>query len=128
MSAAEWATRRDAFDNRLLEMAGRPRCVPAHERLAKHLWRYAEQWFGFLSDPTVEATNWQAGQAVRPAVVNRKVYRGNRTVVGANAQSVLMSVLSTCRRQARSALDPVSQTLRAVGNLLLPRPGLLSSC
>src|SRR6202044_703639 len=51
--AEEWATRRDAFDGRLLELAGRSRCVPAHERLAKHLWRYAEQWFGFLSDPAV---------------------------------------------------------------------------
>jgi transposase len=125
VSPEEWGTRRDAFDNRLLEMAGCPRCVPEHERLAKHLWRYAEQWFGFLSDPTVEATNWQAEQAVRPAVVNPKVYGGNRTAVGAHAQSVLMSVLETCRRQARSALDHVSQTLRAVGNLLLTRPVLL---
>jgi hypothetical protein len=34
-------------------------------------------------------------------------------------------VQETCRRQARSALDHVSQTLRAVGNLLLHRPLLL---
>ena len=93
--------------------------------MAKHLWNYAEQWFGFLTDPTVEATNWRAEQAIRPAVVNRKVYGGNRTAAGAHAQSVLMSVLETCRRQARSALDHVSQTLRSVGNRLLPRPVLL---
>jgi transposase len=127
VSAEEVAARRDAMDDRLLWLAGHPRCVPEHERLAKHLWRYAEQWFGFLSDPTVEATNWQAEQAVRPAVVNRKVYGGNRTAAGAQAQGVLMSVLETCRRQARSALDHISQTLRAVGNLLLPRPLLLPS-
>jgi transposase len=127
VSPEELATRRDALDDRLLEMAGRPRPVPEHERLAKHLWKYAEQWFGFLSDPTVEATNWQAEQAVRPAVVNRKVYGGNRTAAGAQAQGVLMSVLETCRWQARSALDHISQTLRAVGNLLLPRPVLLPS-
>jgi transposase len=99
--------------------------VPEHERLAKHLWKYAEQWFGFLSDPTVEATNWLAEQAIRPAVVNRKVYGGNRTTAGAQAQGVLLSVMETCRRQARSALDYVSQTLRSAGNLLLPRPVLL---
>jgi transposase len=121
------AAQRDAFDDRLLELAGRPRCVPEHERLAQHLWNYSEQWFGFLTDPTVEATNWQAEQAIRPAVVNRKVWGGNRTAAGAHAQGVLMSVLETCRRQARSALDHVSQTLRSVGNLLLPRPVLLSS-
>lgn len=125
LSSEELAARRDTFDDRLLELAGRPRCVAEHERLAKHLWKYAEQWFGFLSDPSVEATNWQAEQAIRPAVVNRKVYGGNRTVTGAYAQGVLLSVLETCRRQARSALDHVSQTLRAVGNLLLPRPLLL---
>lgn len=123
----ELAEQRDGFDVRLLELAARPRCVPEHERLAKHLWKYAEQWFGFLSDPTVEATNWEAEQAIRPAVVNRKVYGGNRTAAGAQAQGVLLSVLETCRRQARSALDHVSQTLRAVGSLFLPRPALLPS-
>lgn len=125
--AEDLAARREGFDDRLLELAGRPRCVAEHERLAKHLWKHAEQWFGFLSDPTVEATNWQAEQAIRPAVVNRKVYGGNRTDAGAHAQGVLLSVLETCRRQARSALDHVSQTLRAVGNLLLPRPFLLTT-
>jgi len=121
----ELAAQRDAFDDRLLELARRPRCVPEHARLAKHLWNYSEQWFAFLSDPTMEPTNWQAEQAIRPAVVNRKVWGGNRTPAGAHAQGVLASVLETCRRQARYALDHVSQTLRAVGNLLLPRPQLL---
>jgi transposase len=125
LSPQDLATQRDAFDDRLLELAGRPRSVPEHERLAKHLWRYAEQWFGFLTDSTVEATNWQAEQALRPAVVNRKVYGGNRTPAGAHAQGVLMSVLETCRRQAQSGLDHVSRTLRSFGNLLLPRPVLL---
>jgi transposase len=127
LTPQELAAQRDTFDGRLLELAGRPRCVAEHERLAKHLWNYAEQWFGFLTDPSIEATNWQAEQAVRPAVVNRKVYGGNRTPAGAHAQGVLMSVLETCRRQARSALDHVSQTLRSAGNLLLPRPVLLTS-
>jgi transposase len=125
LPAEDLAARREEFDDRLLELAGRPRCVVEHERLAKHLWQHAEQWFGFLSDPTVEATNWQAEQAIRPAVVNRKVYGGNRGDAGAHAQGVLLSVLETCRRQARSARDHVSQTLRTVGNLLLPRPHLL---
>jgi len=123
----ELAAQRDAFDDRLLELAVRPRRVPEHERLAQHLWNYSEQWFGFLSAPTVEATNWQAEQAIRPAVVNRKVWGGNRTAAGAHAHGVLLSVLETCRRQAHSALDHVSQTLRSVGNLLLPRPVLLPS-
>jgi transposase len=116
---------RDEFDERLLALARRPRRVPEYERLAWHLWDHSEQWFTFVTDPSVEATNWQAEQAIRPAVVNRKVWGGNRTAAGARAQGVLMSVLETCRRQARSALDYLSQTLRAAGNVLLARPELL---
>ena len=55
-----------------------------------------------------------AEQAIRPAVVNRKVWGGNRTPGGAACRSVLMSVLETCRQHGRSALDYVSQVLRGV--------------
>jgi transposase len=121
---AVWAAR-DDFDERLLDLAARPRAVPAYRRLASHLWRHAESWFSFLTEPSVPATNWPAEQAIRPAVVNRKVWGGNRTEAGAWAQGVLMSVIETCRRQAQSALDFVSQTLRAFGNRGLPQPVLL---
>ena len=59
--------------------------------------------------------------------MNRKVWGGNRTAAGAQAQGVLMSVLETCRRQAHAVLDYVSHTLRSAGNLLLPRPVLLTT-
>ena len=113
------------FDERLLKLTGWERPTPANERLAKHLWNHSDQWFSFLTNPEIEATNWKAEQAIRPAVVNRKVWGGNRTATGAQAQGVLMSVLETCRRQTRSAVDYISHTLRSVGNLLLPRPVLL---
>jgi transposase len=91
------------------------------------LWHHFPSWFTFLTDAAVEATNWQAEQAIRPAVVDRKVWGGNRTEAGAQAQGVLTSVLRTCKRQAKQAVDFVSQTLRAFGNRLLPRPILLAS-
>jgi transposase len=116
---------RDTFDERLLDLAARPRAVPAYRRLAKHLWRHAESWFSFLTEPSIPATNWPAEQAIRPAVVNRKVWGGNRTAAGARAQGVLLSVIETCRRQSRTALDFVSATLRAFGNCDLSRPVLL---
>jgi transposase len=123
---ALWAAR-DAFDERLLDLAARRRTIPAYQRLAKHLWRHAESWFSFLTAPSVPATNWPAEQAIRPAVVNRKVWGGNRTVAGAWVQGVLLSVIETCRRQSRSALDFVSATLRAFGNRDLSRPVLLGT-
>jgi transposase len=118
---------RVAFDDRLLTLVSRPRAVPEFATFAKHLWNHFEQWFAFVFDPRIEPTNWKAEQAIRPAVVNRKVWGGNRTPAGSKAQGVLMSVIETCRRQTLSVVDYVSQTLRAFGNLLVPRPVLLMS-
>ena len=67
-----------------------------NRRLAKHLAKHSIQWFWFLIVPGTDATNYRAEQAIRPAVVNRKVWGGNRTWIGARAQSVLTSVLRTC--------------------------------
>jgi transposase len=116
---------RDVFDLRLRDLLDRPRRVAAHATFAKHLRNHFAQWFPFLFDPAVEATNWLAEQAIRPAVVNRKVWGGNRTETGAAAQGVLMSVFETLRRSARSVVDYVSASLRAFGNSLAPRPVLL---
>ena len=44
-----------------------------------------------------------AEQAIRPMVVTRKVWGGNRTSRGAHTQSILVSILQTCRQQLRSA-------------------------
>jgi len=109
-------------DRRTPAMVRRPRAVPEYATLARHLRNHFEQWFAFVFDPRIEPTNWKAEQAIRPAVVNRKVWGGNRTAAGARAQGVLMSVFETCRRQTLSVVDHVSRTLRWFGNRLLPRP------
>ena len=121
------ADHREAFEDRLLALVNRPRAVPASATLSNHLWNHFERWFAFAVEPEIEPTNWKAEQAIRPAVVNRKVWGGNRTAAGAQAQSVVMSVVETCRRESQAALDDISQTLRAAGNLLLPRPVLLTT-
>ena len=76
---------RVSFDGRLLELVRRPRAVPEYATLAKHLRNHFEQWFAFAFDPRIEPNNWKAEQAIRPAVVNRKVWGGNRTPAGAQA-------------------------------------------
>ena len=55
----------------------------ANQRLAKHLVNHRDALFLFLQRPDVEATNWPAEQAIRPAVVNRKSCGGNRSWHGA---------------------------------------------
>ena len=116
---------REVFDDRLLKLAGVPRVVPAYQTFANHLMNHFEQWFAFVFEPKIEPTNWPAEQAIRPAVVNRKVWGGNRTTAGGKAQGILMSVIETARRGTLSVLDHLAGTLRAFGNSLVPRPVLL---
>jgi transposase len=56
-------------------------------------------------------------------VIARKVWGGNRTARGARTQSVLMSVLRTCRQQEQAALPPLIhlQQMRRPGALDLVR-------
>lgn len=127
VSPSVWECARDGFEGRLLALVNVERGVPAYATLSDHLANHFSSWFSFLSDERVPATNAAGEQAVRPAVVNRKVWGGNRTEAGAGAQGILTSVLRTCQQQALSAVDFVSQTLRAFGNRLLPRPMLLEA-
>lgn len=80
---------------------------PAHEpnrRLLGHLATEREHLFTFLTKPGVQATNWRAEQALRPAIVNRKNWGGNRTPNAARTQQITMSVIRTARQQN---IDPV---------------------
>jgi transposase len=91
---------------------------PGNRRLAKHLRRYLDALFVFVDRPEVEATNHLAEQAIRLAVVNRKTCGGgNRTPKGAHAQSVLMSVLQSCRHAKLHMIDVVTAILRTPGNI-----------
>ena len=98
---------------RLVELVWPGKTHPGNERLAAFLWNHRNDLFTFLEEPDLDATNWRAEQALRPAVVNRKVWGGNRTWAGAAAQAILMSVLATSRQVGRDALDFVSLALRS---------------
>ena len=89
------------------------RANPDHERFAKHLERHASEFFTFLRLPNIEATNYRAEQAIRPSVVNRKVWGGTRTDTGAQHQSILTSVLLTCEQILHDPLDFLAQARRA---------------
>jgi transposase len=82
-----------------------------NRRLAKHLKKHIWNWFWFLIEPGIESTNWQAEQAIRPGVVNRKVWGGNRTWDGAHTQSVLMSILRTCAQRGQEGFKYLTRVL-----------------
>jgi transposase len=60
---------------------------PPNRRLLDHLGRERDALFTFLlrddDGVRVQATNWRAEHAIRPAVVCRKAWGGNRTWAGA---------------------------------------------
>jgi transposase len=94
-----------------------------NDRFSRHLYANQHYLFRFLKDPALDATNHKAEQAIRPAVVNRKVWGGNRTPVGAEAQSILMSVLGTAAKRGIEAVGWLSRLLRnAATTLHLPTP------
>ena len=116
------AVARGRLENELADMVFPPKTNAANERLAQHLWNHRDELFTFLRQPGLDATNWRAELAIRFGVILRKVWGGNRTWVGARAQSVLMSVWRTCWQQQRSALDFLSQLLRGTPVVLALPP------
>ena len=60
--------------------SARPVAALAMRRFQQHLIVEFDAIFSFLFDPTLDATNWRAEHALRPAVVTRKMCGGgNRT-------------------------------------------------
>ena len=89
---------------------------PTHEpnrRLLDHLGTEREHLFTFLGEPGVQATNWRAEQALRPAIVNRKSWGGNRTPSGARTQQITMSVIRTARQQGIDPLELMASAQHA---------------
>lgn len=111
--------RLEARLGRLLERRYR---LPENERLANHLYHEFEHLFTYLKYPGLEATNWRGEQALRPAVVTRKVWGGNRNDNGAHTQKVLMSVLRTTRQRGTDPLPLLANLLRSPNPYVIPLP------
>jgi len=85
---------------------------------AAHLRKHKHELFTFLRlrvtlELEVEATNWPAEQAIRPAVINRKTSGGNRSKGGAKTQAVLMSLFRTCKQRGIDSTKFFVEVLRA---------------
>ena len=95
-----------------------------NRRLAKHLTHEFDHLFSYLHCPGLEATNWRGEQAIRPAVVARKVWGGNRTENGARVQEVLTSILRTSRQRGADSLNELAALLRLPRSHILDFTGL----
>jgi len=93
--------------------------LPANRRLAKHLCHEQPHLFTFLHCPGIDATNNAAEQAIRPAVVARKTWGGNRTHNGARAQQILASVLRTSWQQGKDSFIALTKLMRSPQQMIL---------
>jgi transposase len=103
-------------------VAAQPQVHDECPKLIGHLTNEQDALFSFLTTPTVDATNWRAEQAIRPAVVNRKPWGGNRTWRGAATQSRIMTVLRTAHQHGIDAIDYLAALARAPDPPAIPPP------
>lgn len=128
---AWWRTR---LTNQLSDLVAAIKSHAANEKFAKFLERHVGEVFTFLV-PWVRSTrgsvtckffpaaNYLGEQAIRPAVVNRKVWGGNRTDRGATAQSSLSTIVLTALQRALDPLAWLQRLRQSTHALLLPRCG-----
>ena len=109
------AVARGTYVNRLARLLDRrPSRLADARRFAVHLSAEFEAVFSFLFDPTLDATNWRAEHALRPAVITRKTCGGgNRTPHGAHTQQVLASILRTAQQRGLDATTVLVAALQS---------------
>jgi len=104
-----YAARLEARLDAALRLA--PAC-PQGVKLQRAVKKYRQNLFVFLAERAVPATNNGSEQALRPAVVFRKVTNGFRSEWGAHLYADVRSVLETARRRAIAPLDAIRLTLQ----------------
>lgn len=108
--------------NQLLDALEHVGPCPDLQRFARHLTTELPAIFSFLVDPALDATNWRAEQALRPAIVTRKMCGGgNRSDRGAETQHVLASILRTAHQRGLDVDDVITTLLRAPAPVVSPQ-------
>lgn len=117
------AVARGHLQNQLNALIERPGARRVARHFAAHLAVEFPAIFTFLLDPdAIDATNWRAEHALRPAVVTRKVCGGNRSARGAQTQQVLASVLQTMQQRHLEATPLFDRLLRSSRPLVVLAP------
>lgn len=93
-------------------------------RLARHLQRYQTEFFRYLEDPRLPATNNYGEQTIRFAVVLRKRGCCNKTARGAATFEVLSSLLATFEKRGKDFSKWVEELLSHGHPKIIP-PDLL---
>jgi transposase len=76
-----------------------------NRKLLAHVPNERQALFTFLTHPGVPATNHNAERAIRPQVVTRKSWGGNKSMEGARASVMIGSVLRTATQQRANPIE-----------------------
>jgi len=79
----------------------------------KELCDHRERLWTFVEVEGVQPTNNAAEQALRHAVIWRKLSFGTKSAKGSRFVERLLTVIETCRRQGRNVYDWLTQAIRA---------------
>lgn len=117
--------RRHLLADRLAALLAVPSEHPDVRRIQKRLRRHRDELFTFLDyAPLVSPYNNHAEQQMRGPVLCRRIAQGNRSLAGAHAQAILMSLFRSMELHGRNPVDAVlrlAQTAVAGQPLVLPR-------
>lgn len=91
---------------------------------AKRLLDCQDGLFTFLYHEGIEPTNNSAERGVRPALMWRKIWQGNKTEKGARITERLPTTTQTCRMQGIDPIDFLAEAILA-HRKGLPAPSLL---
>jgi transposase len=91
---------------------------------AKELWEHREHLWTFLEADGVEPTNNAAEQALRHAVIWRKLSFGTQSASGSRFVERMLTVIETCRRQERDVFAWLTEAVSAHDHRH-PAPSLL---
>jgi transposase len=92
----------------------------------KELWKHREHLWTFVDVEGVEPTNNAAERALRHAVIWRKLSFGTQSAAGSRFVERMLTVIETCRRQARNAFAWLTDAVRAAFSGQ-PAPSLLAA-
>jgi hypothetical protein len=99
-----------------------------HPKLKALAWEILNDWsavVAFVFNPDLPVTNNDAEQALRQAVIARRISHGTRSTEGSKAYAALLSVIETCRLRNLKPWTFLAQVIRQ-RRKGLPAPSLPS--
>ena len=113
LSRDEFRRHMEPIRDRVEKVLVRAYVDPLTENIVKELLEHIDNLWTFVDVEGVEPTNNAAEQALRHAVIWRKLSFGTQSASGSRFVERLLTVIETCRRQKRNAFTWLTEAVRA---------------